>query len=196
MSCYILNWPLFWVLFGWSQSEDHCSQIKVHAHICCISVSKTCQESSGWVRWAVQEMCVSRPRWCEAIFRENPKTRKRENGQENAKTARTAKTRKPENAKTDRKTRKPRKRHLYTMIYSEGCGRWRVKSATWRLKRNLLEGSLPYNIAKSLQVGRICMRPSWIAPWEFCFCLFRKFQHANRRHRWQPLLLHGYIHTL
>ena len=73
------------------------------------------------------------------------------------------------------KTRKPRKRHLYTMIYGEGYRRWRVKSATWRLKRNLLEGSLPYNIAKSLQVGRICMRPSWIAPWECCFCLCCKF---------------------
>ena len=39
--------------------------------------SKRCR---SWRPLAVQEMCVcvSRPRWCEAIFRENPKTRKRE----------------------------------------------------------------------------------------------------------------------
>ena len=80
--------------------------------------SKRCR---SWRPLAVQEMCVcvSRPRWCEAIFRENPKTRKRENGQENAKTA---------------KTRKPRKRHLYTMIYGEGCRRWRVKSRNMKVE--------------------------------------------------------------
>ena len=43
---------------------------------------------------SVQEMCVSRPRWCAAFPRENAKTRKRENGQQNAK------TRKRENSKT------------------------------------------------------------------------------------------------
>ena len=152
--------------------------------------SKRCR---SWRPLAVQEMCVcvcvsaavmrsNFPRKPEnpktrkrtgkhenRESRENPKTRKRENGQENAKTAKTRKPRKRENARTARtaKTQKPRKRHLYTMIYGEGYRRWRVKSATWRLKRNLLEGSLPYNIAKSLQVGRICMRPSWIAPWFF-----------------------------
>ena len=61
-------------------------------------------------------------------------------------------TRKPENAKTGRRTRKRENRKngtlIHTMIYGEGYRRWRVKSATWTLKRNLLEGSLPYNIAK------------------------------------------------
>ena len=30
-------------------------------------------------------------------------------------------------------------------------------------------------IAKSLQVGRICMRPSWIAPWAFDFVYVATF---------------------
>ena len=40
--------------------------------------------------------------------------------------------------------------------------------------------------AKNLQVGRLCMRPSCAKAFWLCLC--GKFQHGNRRHRWQPLL--------
>ena len=69
-----------------------------------------------WMWWfhvvsikAVQEMCVSRPRWCEAIFRENPKTRKRTGKCENRENRENAKTRKHENGQENAKTAKTRK---------------------------------------------------------------------------------------
>ena len=99
------------------------------------------------------------------------------------------KTRKRENAKTGSRTRKREKReNAKTARYMakvigdgvyKGQGSMKVEAGFARRITT---------IAKNLQVGRISTRPSWIAPWTFWVCLCRKFQHENRRHRWQPLL--------
>ena len=75
---------LFWLLSQKQKTEHKYLRVK-----------------SLWI--TVQEMCVSRPRWCAAFSRENAKTRKRAAKRENAKPR---KRENRENAKTGSKTRK------------------------------------------------------------------------------------------